>query len=183
MPLEDAVRLLMPAGELGDEVHAEVLACAKKGLIRIEEDGTLVLTEDGKRRAEQLEENVKTATAEDAIKPESQPTRMTTVEFDLHGYYPGDIYNGLLSRIVQQAWEMGASELDLIHGHGRNRGIVPYFVNTNTGLLGLAVRRTLKSSLELRQRIYHSTINRGDAGLTSIRLKPNPAPSRTEFEL
>jgi hypothetical protein len=118
MTLEEAVRLLMPSGELGDEVHAEILACAKKGLIRIEEDGTLVLTEDGKRRAEQLEENVKTATAEDAIKPESQPTRMTTVEFDLHGYYPGDIYNGLLTRIVQQAWEMGASDLVLIHGHG-----------------------------------------------------------------
>jgi hypothetical protein len=24
------------------------------------------------------------------------------------GYYPVDIYNGLLIRIVQQAWEMGA---------------------------------------------------------------------------
>jgi hypothetical protein len=44
-------------------------------------------------------------------------------QFGLHGYYPGDIYNGLLTRIVQQAWEMGASELVLIHGHGRNRGI------------------------------------------------------------
>jgi hypothetical protein len=106
-----------------------------------------------------------------------------TAEFDLHGYFPGDIYGGLLTRIVQQAWEMGASELVLIHGHGRNRGITPGFVNTNTGFLGLTVRRTLKNALELRQWIFHSTINRGDAGLTSIRLKPNPAPSRTEFEL
>jgi len=106
-----------------------------------------------------------------------------TAEFDLHGYFPADIYDGLLSRIVQQAWEMGASELVVIHGHGRNRGIVPYFVNTNTGLLGLAVRRTLKNILELRQWIYHSTINRGDAGLTSVRLKPNSSPSRTAFEL
>jgi hypothetical protein len=126
---------------------------------------------------------MRTVAAEDAIKPESQPTRMTTQEFDLHGYYPGDIYGGLLTRIVRQAWEMGAGELVLIHGHGRNRGIVPYFVNTNTGLLGLAVRRTLKNALELRQWIYHSTINRGDAGLTSVRLKPNPEPSRTALEL
>lgn len=47
---------------------------------------------------------------------------MEIAEFDLHGYYPGDIYSGLLTRIVQQAWEMGAKELVLIHGHVRNRG-------------------------------------------------------------
>jgi hypothetical protein len=56
MTLEEAVRLLMPDGELGDEVHAEILACAKKGLIRIEEDGTLVLTQEGKRAAEKVKE-------------------------------------------------------------------------------------------------------------------------------
>jgi hypothetical protein len=117
------------------------------------------------------------------IKQGAPPTQMTIAEFDLHGYFPGDIHNGLLTRVVQQAWEMGASELVLIHGHGRNRGISPGFVNTNTGFLGLTVRRTLKNALELRQWIFHSTINRGDAGLTSIRLKPNPETSRTEFEL
>lgn len=108
---------------------------------------------------------------------------METAEFDLHGYYPQDIYHGLLTQIVQQAWEMGASELVLIHGHGRNRGITPGFVNTNTGALGLAVRSTLKNSSDLRQWIYHSTIYRGDAGSTNVRLKPNPAPSRTAFEV
>jgi hypothetical protein len=56
MTLEEAVRLLMPDGELGDEVHAEILACAKKGLIRVEEDGTLVLTQEGKRAAEKVKE-------------------------------------------------------------------------------------------------------------------------------
>jgi hypothetical protein len=56
MTLEEAVRLLMPDGELGDEVHAEILTCAKKGLIRIEEDGTLVLTQEGKRAAEKVKE-------------------------------------------------------------------------------------------------------------------------------
>lgn len=45
MTLEDAVRLLVPAGELGDAVHEVILKCQRDGLIRIEEDGTLVLTE------------------------------------------------------------------------------------------------------------------------------------------
>lgn len=53
MTLEEALRLLMPEGELGDEVHAGIVACAKEGLIRIEEDGTLVLTEEGKRVAKE----------------------------------------------------------------------------------------------------------------------------------
>lgn len=52
MTLEDAVRLLMPEGELGDEVHAVILECAQEGLIRIEEDGSLVLTEKGRSVAE-----------------------------------------------------------------------------------------------------------------------------------
>jgi hypothetical protein len=32
---------------------------------------------------------------------------MAIVEFDLHGYYPSDTYNGLLTRIAQQAGETG----------------------------------------------------------------------------
>jgi hypothetical protein len=57
MTLEDSLRLLMPEGELGDLVHAEILACAKNGLIRIAEDGTLVLTDEGRRRAEKASED------------------------------------------------------------------------------------------------------------------------------
>jgi len=56
MTLEDSLRLLMPVGERGDVVHAEILACAKNGLIRIAEDGTLVLTDEGRRRAEKAGE-------------------------------------------------------------------------------------------------------------------------------
>ena len=64
------------------------------------------------------------------------------MEIDLHGYHPAEIvFNGTLARIVQQAWEMGEHELTLIHGHGRNRGISPGFVNPNTGYFGLCVRR------------------------------------------
>jgi hypothetical protein len=55
---------------------------------------------------------------------------------DLHGYHLSEIvWNGVLGKIVQQSWEMGEPYLYLIHGHGRNRGILPGFVNTNTAIL------------------------------------------------
>jgi hypothetical protein len=41
------------------------------------------------------------------------------------------VWNGVLAELVEQVWEMGESELILIHRHGRNRGITPGFVNTN----------------------------------------------------
>lgn len=53
MTFEDGLRLLMPEGALGDQVQAVILACAKAGLIRIEEDGRLVLTEKGRGVAEE----------------------------------------------------------------------------------------------------------------------------------
>ena len=57
------------------------------------------------------------------------------MEIDLHGYHPSQIvWNGVLAKLVQQAWEMGERELILIHGHGRNRGITPGFVNKAAGL-------------------------------------------------
>ena len=56
---------------------------------------------------------------------------------DLHGLHPDDID---IERAVPMAWETGAARLILIHGHGRNRGISPGFVNTNTGYFGLRVR-------------------------------------------
>jgi hypothetical protein len=48
------------------------------------------------------------------------------VRIDLHGYRPSEIvWNGLLIEIVRQCWEMGETELKLIHGHGRARGKKP----------------------------------------------------------
>jgi hypothetical protein len=67
------------------------------------------------------------------------------MQIDLHGYHPREIvWNGALLALVEQAWEMGESELILIHGHGRNRGITPGFVNTNTGFFGLEIRKALR---------------------------------------
>jgi hypothetical protein len=74
------------------------------------------------------------------------------VKIDLHGYHPRTIPDdGLLLNLVRQAWECGENELELIHGHGRNRGFTPGFVNTNTGYLGLEVRRLLRHHPDMRQ--------------------------------
>jgi hypothetical protein len=67
------------------------------------------------------------------------------MEIDFHGYHPDDIvHSGILDKIVEQAWQMGEEILFLIHGHGRNRGISPGFVNTNTGYCGLTIRSQLR---------------------------------------
>jgi hypothetical protein len=105
------------------------------------------------------------------------------VRIDLHGYRPSEIvWNGLLLKIVQQCWEMGETELRLVHGHGRARGKTPGFVNTNTGRLGLAIRRILRHKRALRKWIKYSTLDCRKWGVTSVRLKVNPAPTRTRLD-
>jgi hypothetical protein len=105
------------------------------------------------------------------------------MKIDLHGYRPSEIvWNGLLVQIVQQCWEMGETELRLIHGHGRARGKTPGFVNTKTGVFGLAIRRAFRHHKELRQWIKHTTLDCRQWGSTTVKLKPNPAPSRTRLD-
>jgi hypothetical protein len=77
---------------------------------------------------------------------------------------------------------MGEDELTLIHGHGRNRGISPGFVNTNTGYFGLCLRQALRHERSLRQWIKHTTLACWNMGCTSIRLKANPNPTRKQFD-
>jgi hypothetical protein len=82
------------------------------------------------------------------------------MRIDLHGYHPRQIvWNGVLAELVEQAWEMGESELILIHGHGRNRGITPGFVNTNTGFFGLEIRKALRHDQRLHRWICYTTLN------------------------
>jgi hypothetical protein len=82
------------------------------------------------------------------------------VKLDLHGYHPDDICCGeTLAKIIQQAWEMGAERIRLIHGHGRNRGISPGFVNTNTGYFGLRIRSELRHDETLRKWIKYTTLD------------------------
>jgi hypothetical protein len=106
------------------------------------------------------------------------------VKIDLHGYHPSEIvFNGTLGKIVQQTWEMGENELTLIHGHGRNRGITPGFVNTNTGYFGLCIRQAMRHDQSLRRWIKYTTLDCREMGSTTIRLKANPNPTRKQFDI
>ena len=114
---------------------------------------------------------------------EFKSTRRENIEIDLHGYHPAEIvFNGTLDRILEQAWEMGEDDLTLIHGHGRNRGITPGFVNTNTGYFGLCIRRVLRHDNSLRQCIRYTTLDCRQMGCTSIKLKANPKPTRRKLD-
>lgn len=76
---------------------------------------------------------------------------------------------------------MGARELAIIHGHGLWRGLRRPFANTNTGVLGLAVRSELRHNKDLRKWIF-AHVNVSDPGVTYVRIRENPTPSRNEFD-
>ncbi len=102
---------------------------------------------------------------------------------DLHRYHPAAIvWSGVLNKVVQQSWEMGEPDLCLIHGHGRNRGITPGYVNTNTSYFGLQIRHALRHDKSLRTWICYTTLNCEDMGVTRVRLKRNSAPSRSALD-
>jgi hypothetical protein len=111
-------------------------------------------------------------------------TLAVSMQIDLHGYHPREIvWNGALLALVEQVWEMGESELVLIHGHGRNRGITPGFVNTNTGFFGLEIRKALRHDVRLRRWIHYTTLDCSNPGHTRVSLKANHSPTRTRLDL
>jgi hypothetical protein len=111
------------------------------------------------------------------------PEPPETVKIDLHGDHPSAIVGPPLAQLIEQAWEMGANRIRFIHGHGRARGISPGFVNTNTGYFGLCVRRELRSNKDLRRWIKYTTLDCGDWGATTVKLKANRNPMRTGLDL
>ena len=102
------------------------------------------------------------------------------MELDLHGYHPNEID---IADLLRQAWETGADKVTLIHGHGRNRGLSPGFVNTNTGFFGLCVRGAIRNDSSLKSWVKISTLDCSHNGSTTIKLKRNPNPTRTEVVL
>lgn len=102
------------------------------------------------------------------------------MKVDLHGYHPDEID---IPGLLKQAWETGASEITLIHGHGRGRGRTRRFRNTKTGYFGLRVRRAIRGNSVLKPWVKISTLDCGRWGSTTVKLKPNPAPTRTDIEL
>jgi len=106
------------------------------------------------------------------------------MQIDLHGYHPKQIvWNGVLVELVEQVWEIGERVLILIHGHGRNRGITPGFVNTKTGFFGLEIRKALRHDKRLREWIHHTALDCSRPGDTSVSLKINRSPTRTRLDL
>jgi hypothetical protein len=112
------------------------------------------------------------------------------MQIDLHGYRPREIINtGVLREIVRQAWEMGEGFLTLVHGHGRNRGISPGFVNTNTGYFGLRIREALRRDESLLERALRTALKgpvvfsaKGGSGAPPRRpLKAREAPQASAF--
>jgi hypothetical protein len=102
------------------------------------------------------------------------------MDIDLHGYHPSDINVEIL---LKQAWETGASQVTLIHGHGHKRGISVGLSNTNTGYFGLIVRRAIRGNARLKPWVKISTLDCGHDGSTTVKLKPNPSPTRTQIEM
>lgn len=105
------------------------------------------------------------------------------VQVDLHGYRPRDLKGAPLAALLEQAWQMGAPRIRFIHGHGRARGKSPGPYNTNTGALGLSIRRQLRRYRELRQWIKYSTLDCSEWGRTTVKLKRNPRRTRTALDL
>src|SRR6266404_4563382 len=103
------------------------------------------------------------------------------MNIDLHGYHPSEIS---AKDLVRQAWEMGADEVVLIHGHAHKRGTSVGFFNTNTGYFGLEIRRQLRCcSSELKKWAVVSSLNCSHDGSTSLRLRQNLAPNRQKIDL
>lgn len=103
-----------------------------------------------------------------------------SLRIDLHGYHPSEIDVGDLLR---QAWEMGAPEVTLIHGHGHGRGLSVGFVNTNTGYFGLCIRSGIRGNKNLKPWVKTSTLDCSRDRSTTVKLKKNPNPTRTNLEL
>jgi hypothetical protein len=112
----------------------------------------------------------------------------TELRVDLHGYFAHEIAGYALECLIEQAYEIGAERLCLVHGHGRNRatGIRAGTrgCSFNTGYFGLRVREELQCpSVAMRKYIGSTVVDQWDTGKTYIRLKLNPQPTRTELDL
>jgi hypothetical protein len=105
------------------------------------------------------------------------------LEVDLHGHHPDDFCGDPLAKLLEQACEMGADCIRLIHGHGHNHREFNLFANTNTGYFGLRIRGDLRNERRLRQWIKHRTIDVRHDGSTLIKLKPRPNPTRTAIDM
>lgn len=104
------------------------------------------------------------------------------VAVDLHGYHPDQIDSAFMTTILTQACETGLPFVRFIHGHGKNRDFTLGFVYTNTGLLGLSVRRLLRDDASLRKWIRHTTLDCSHDGSTAVRIRRHEVPTRAKID-
>lgn len=102
------------------------------------------------------------------------------MEIDLHGHHPREVD---LETLLKQVWETGVDDVVLVHGHGRARGRSVGFLNTKTGYFGLCVRATIRGNPRLKPWVKISTLDCRSWGSTTVKLKPNPKPTRSEIDL
>jgi hypothetical protein len=119
----------------------------------------------------------------DSPSKSTDPPTPLLAKIDLHGYRPADFVGPPMAAMIEQAWQMGAAKMRFIHGHGRGRGKSPGFYNTHTGYLGLRIRRALRHDKGLRRWIKYTTLDCGDWGTTTVGLKANPSPTRSELDI
>jgi hypothetical protein len=62
------------------------------------------------------------------------------------------------------------------------RGRSPGFFNTKTGYFGLRIRRELRHNRTLRRWIKYTTLDCGEWGATTVKLKINRNPTRIEID-
>jgi len=114
-----------------------------------------------------------------SIQTPEQTTRRR-MEIDLHGHHPREVD---LETLLKQVWETGVDDVVLVHGHGRGRGRSVGFLNTKTGYFGLCVRATIRGNPRLKPWVKISTLDCRSWGSTTVKLKPNPKPTRSEIDL
>ena len=104
-------------------------------------------------------------------------------EIDLHGYSPLQVDSSFMSSVVATACKSGWQSIRFIHGHALWRNSPRPFANTNTGVLGLSIRKLLRNEASLRQWIKHTTIDCSSEGSTSVKLKSVKVsmPERADF--
>lgn len=112
-------------------------------------------------------------------------TKLTTqIAVDLHGFHPDEITGWPLESLLQQAFEMGADRLRLVHGHGRDRPTGIRVTGFNTGFLGIRIRQELdRPSAAMRRYMSSPLVDKQHPGFTTVTIRKNPNPARDELEL
>jgi len=103
---------------------------------------------------------------------------------DLHGMHPHDLEippwgtAPLLRQMIQEAWEAGCRYVRFIYGHGLGRPSGFPTPGSNTGYLGITVRRGLRALYPDLKQMMVSRLDVSHEGSTVVKLKRRKLPRR-----